>query len=71
MHFNALMSILCFSLKGYVLGIIMMAIIIILGVGITIGYFYKRYCSTRCQIYVKTHILSVLVTRWGTFTSTL
>lgn len=27
---------------GYVLGIIMMAIIIILGVGITLGYFYKR-----------------------------
>ncbi|XP_028270690.1 phosphoinositide-3-kinase-interacting protein 1 [Parambassis ranga] len=27
---------------GYVLGILMMAIIIILGVGITFGYFYKR-----------------------------
>ncbi|XP_036383858.1 phosphoinositide-3-kinase-interacting protein 1 [Megalops cyprinoides] len=27
---------------GYVLGILMMAIIIILGVGITLGYFYKR-----------------------------
>ncbi|CAB1423334.1 unnamed protein product [Pleuronectes platessa] len=27
---------------GYVLGILMMAIIIILGVGITVGYFYKR-----------------------------
>ncbi|KAM4576650.1 phosphoinositide-3-kinase-interacting protein 1 [Odontesthes bonariensis] len=27
---------------GYVLGIVMMAIIIILGVGITFGYFYKR-----------------------------
>ncbi|KAG7318261.1 hypothetical protein KOW79_018016 [Hemibagrus wyckioides] len=27
---------------GYVLAIIMMAIIIILGVGITVGYFYKR-----------------------------
>ncbi|XP_034726976.1 phosphoinositide-3-kinase-interacting protein 1 [Etheostoma cragini] len=27
---------------GYVLGILMMAIIILLGVGITLGYFYKR-----------------------------
>ncbi|XP_022054543.2 phosphoinositide-3-kinase-interacting protein 1 [Acanthochromis polyacanthus] len=27
---------------GYVLGILMMAIIIVLGVGITLGYFYKR-----------------------------
>ncbi|KAM9857935.1 phosphoinositide-3-kinase-interacting protein 1 [Aulostomus maculatus] len=27
---------------GYVLGILMMAIIIVLGAGITIGYFYKR-----------------------------
>ncbi|KAG7489930.1 hypothetical protein JOB18_023778 [Solea senegalensis] len=27
---------------GYVLGILMMAVIIILGVGITLGYFYKR-----------------------------
>lgn len=27
---------------GYVLGILMMAVIIILGVGITVGYFYKR-----------------------------
>ncbi|XP_030647280.1 phosphoinositide-3-kinase-interacting protein 1 [Chanos chanos] len=27
---------------GYVLGILMMAIIIILGAGITVGYFYKR-----------------------------
>ena len=27
---------------GYVIGILMMAIIIILGVGITFGYFYKR-----------------------------
>lgn len=27
---------------GYVLGILMMAIIIVLGVGITFGYFYKR-----------------------------
>ncbi|XP_051278875.1 phosphoinositide-3-kinase-interacting protein 1 [Dicentrarchus labrax] len=27
---------------GYVIGILMMAIIIILGVGITLGYFYKR-----------------------------
>ncbi|XP_026199807.1 phosphoinositide-3-kinase-interacting protein 1 [Anabas testudineus] len=27
---------------GYVLGILMMAIIIMLGVGITLGYFYKR-----------------------------
>lgn len=52
------LSVLCFSLKGYVLGILMMAIIIILGAGITFGYFYKRYCSTLCQIYVKTHILS-------------
>ncbi|KAF7665536.1 hypothetical protein LDENG_00140230 [Lucifuga dentata] len=27
---------------GYVLGILMMAVIIVLGVGITLGYFYKR-----------------------------
>lgn len=27
---------------GYVLGILMMAVIILLGVGITLGYFYKR-----------------------------
>lgn len=27
---------------GYVLGILMMAIIIVLGAGITFGYFYKR-----------------------------
>lgn len=27
---------------GYVLGILMMTIIIILGAGITVGYFYKR-----------------------------
>lgn len=27
---------------GYVIGILMMAIIIVLGVGITVGYFYKR-----------------------------
>uniref|UniRef100_A0A3P9A0G4 Kringle domain-containing protein n=1 Tax=Esox lucius TaxID=8010 RepID=A0A3P9A0G4_ESOLU len=30
------------SLSGYVVGILMMAIIILLGVGITVGYFYKR-----------------------------
>lgn len=28
--------------SGYVIGILMMAIIIVLGVGITLGYFYKR-----------------------------
>ncbi|KAJ8263672.1 hypothetical protein COCON_G00161290 [Conger conger] len=27
---------------GYVLGILMMAVIILMGVGITLGYFYKR-----------------------------
>lgn len=32
----------CFCFSGYVIGILMMAIIIILGVGITFGYFYKR-----------------------------
>lgn len=41
---------LCFSWLGYVLGILMMAIIIILGAGITFGYFYKRYWLTRHQI---------------------
>ncbi|XP_017269504.1 phosphoinositide-3-kinase-interacting protein 1 [Kryptolebias marmoratus] len=30
------------GMTGYVLGILMMAIIIMLGVGITLGYFYKR-----------------------------
>lgn len=30
------------GITGYVLGILMMAIIIILGAGITVGYFYKR-----------------------------
>ncbi|XP_070689869.1 phosphoinositide-3-kinase-interacting protein 1 [Pempheris klunzingeri] len=30
------------GMLGYVIGILMMAIIIILGVGITLGYFYKR-----------------------------
>lgn len=33
------------SLSGYVVGILMMAIIILLGVGITFGYFYKRSVS--------------------------
>lgn len=37
----------CFS--GYVIGILMMAIIIILGVGITLGYFYKRSVSKSQQ----------------------
>ncbi|XP_028852066.1 phosphoinositide-3-kinase-interacting protein 1 isoform X2 [Denticeps clupeoides] len=34
---------------GYVLGIIMMAIIILLGVGITLGYFYKRGMDLKKQ----------------------
>ncbi|KAK3514875.1 hypothetical protein QTP70_033809, partial [Hemibagrus guttatus] len=38
---------------GYVLAIIMMAIIIILGVGITVGYFYKRYFVGSIQNLVK------------------
>lgn len=33
---------LSFGSSGYVIGILMMAIIIVLGVGITLGYFYKR-----------------------------
>lgn len=32
-----------FVCLGLVLGILMMAIIIVLGAGITFGYFYKRY----------------------------
>lgn len=39
-------NLLLCSLSGYVLAIIMMAIIIILGVGITLGYFYKRLVHT-------------------------
>lgn len=37
----------CFS--GYVIGILMMAIIILLGAGITVGYFYKRSVSKSQQ----------------------
>uniref|UniRef100_A0A4W4HBS3 Kringle domain-containing protein n=1 Tax=Electrophorus electricus TaxID=8005 RepID=A0A4W4HBS3_ELEEL len=37
----SLLSLLC-TLTGYVLAVLMMAIIILLGVGITVGYFYKR-----------------------------
>lgn len=41
----------CFlSFSGYVLGILMMAVIIVLGAGITIGYFYKRSVSTNPKI---------------------
>lgn len=47
------MSNLCFRFPGLVLGILMMAIIIVLGAGITFGYFYKRYGSTRHQTNVK------------------
>lgn len=38
--------------SGYVLGILMMAIIIVLGVGITLGYFYKRSVSSG-SVFVK------------------
>lgn len=44
----------------------MMAIIIVLGVGIAFGYFYKRYCSTRA---LKINRHNVLLTQQGTFTS--
>lgn len=47
------MSNLCFCLLGLVLGILMMAIIIVLGAGITFGYFFKRYWSTRHKINMK------------------
>lgn len=38
------------SFSGYVLGILMMAIIIVLGVGITFGYFYKRSVITASKM---------------------
>lgn len=44
----------------------MMAIIIVLGAGITLGYFYKRYCSM-LALNINRH--NVLVTQQGTFTS--
>lgn len=47
----------CFCLLGYVLGILMMAIIIVLGAGITFGYFYKRYWSTWHQINIKKDVI--------------
>lgn len=43
---SSLNNLLLSSLSGYVLAVIMMAIIIILGVGITLGYFYKRWVHT-------------------------
>lgn len=44
------------SLAGYVLAVFMMAIIILLGGGITMGYFYKRSVqpATQCPITVCT-----------------
>uniref|UniRef100_A0A1A8NYH5 Phosphoinositide-3-kinase interacting protein 1 n=1 Tax=Nothobranchius rachovii TaxID=451742 RepID=A0A1A8NYH5_9TELE len=35
---------------GYVLGILMMAVIIVIGIGITLGYFYKRARDLKKQL---------------------
>lgn len=43
---SSALNLSCFlSVSGYVIGILMMGIIIILGAGITVGYFYKRSVS--------------------------
>lgn len=46
-----------FFFLGYILAILMMAVIIVLGVGITLGYFYKRLVSD----FTDSHIVSLLL----------